>query len=104
MSEVDLSDRFGIGLGCVSYDVVLNHSGVIRLQCSWRRGNSFSVAHEIYLYLGAGSLPLDLVGARGQLRATPKSLPSADSYPVRKRTPKTIGPASIEALCTLSAS
>jgi len=43
---------------------VLSHLGVIRLECSRHRGNSLSIAHEIHLYLGTGSLPLDLVVAR----------------------------------------
>ncbi len=63
MTEVDLFERFGVGAGCFNHNVVFNHLGVIRLQCSWHRGNSFSIAHEIHLYFRAGSLPLDLVVA-----------------------------------------
>jgi len=78
MSEVDLFESIAVGAGCFSYDVVLNHVGVIRPQCSWRRGDSFSIAHEIDLYLWARSLPLDPVVARIQLRA-------ADLYGIRNR-------------------
>jgi hypothetical protein len=67
MAEVGLFERFGVGAGCVNHDVVLNHVGVIRLQCSWRGGNSLSRAYEIHRYLWTGPLPLDLVNACGQL-------------------------------------
>jgi hypothetical protein len=45
MTEVDLFERFGVGAGCFNHNVVFNHLGVIRLQCSWHRSNSFSIAH-----------------------------------------------------------
>src|SRR5271169_992381 len=69
-TEVDLCERFGVGAGCISHDVILTNFGVIRLECSGHRGNSLSIAHEIDLYLRAGSLPLDLVVAGFQLRPT----------------------------------
>ena len=74
-TEIDLLKRFGVGAGGASYDVV-NHVPIIRLQCSWHRGNSLSIAHEVHLYLRTGSLPLDLVVAGFELRA-------ADLYGVR---------------------
>jgi diketogulonate reductase-like aldo/keto reductase len=70
MGEVDLFELLGVRAGCVNHDVVLNHLGVTRLQCSQHRGNGFSIVHKAHLYLRAGSLPLDDVPTGFQLCTT----------------------------------
>jgi len=47
--------------------VVLNCLGVVRLQCSSRRGNSFSIAHHVPQTLEQ----IEFVGGLGFLRFAP---------------------------------